>query len=116
MDVREKEHHETPDILPRKGSVPKTCNEPAPIHGGMSARAQATAGLGGMGHAVGSAPDASAANPLDPTAPEKRLTPVPVTPGMRNRTTVPHDSERGAKVMAEAVESGASKQPKVTGA
>jgi len=55
-----------------------------PAHGGMTAQQKAMAGVGGMGHGT-SAPDASAANPLAPEAPGKRLSPPMAHPSMRSR-------------------------------
>jgi hypothetical protein len=68
--------------------------------------------LNGMGHAMGSGPDASAANPLDPEAPGKRLAAVAVHPGMASRSAN-HEVGKaiGDRMMGEAVLSGSSKLP-----
>jgi hypothetical protein len=62
-----------------------------PVHGGMTRR---QVELKGMGHAIGSAPDASAANPLDKTVPGKTFAPVQAYPGMRSRS---HDTAHGGQ-------------------
>lgn len=56
---------------------------PVSVHVGMTER---QTDMLGMGHALGSAPDASAANPLAPEPLGKHIAPVPVSPGMRSRT------------------------------
>jgi hypothetical protein len=57
-------------IDPRNGA-PKQPTLVPPIHPGMTEQQQK---MTGMGHPVAGAPDASSANPLDPTVPGKRLT------------------------------------------
>lgn len=89
------EHQKTPNTIAQKSTTPKM-HPAVPIHKNMTARQQE---LRGMGHAVGSAPDASAANPLDPTAPGKVEKPLMVHPSMQ-RTPATFNGER---VLAEAI-------------
>ncbi len=70
-----------------------------PIHGGMTERQSA---LAGMGHANATAPDANPANPLAKEPQGKRLVPAPVKPGMRSRT-MPHSPLLGELIMSEAL-------------
>ena len=77
--------------LARSGA-PKAFH-PVAVHGGMTER---QIGFDAMGHARGSAPDASSANPLDPTTVAKNITPAPVSFGMRSRTLdTPHSGAPG---------------------
>lgn len=55
---------------------------PVSVHNGMTERQRDKLG---MGHAIGSAPDASAANPLDTTVPGKTFTPAAPVIGHRSR-------------------------------
>src|ERR1700687_4711914 len=77
---------------------------PVSVHNGMTAQQQK---MTGMGHPVAGSPDASSANPLDPTTPGKRLTPVTKSPGMRSRTNAAHSAmdlhELGRCILDEAV-------------
>jgi hypothetical protein len=83
---------------PYRGDTPNIARDagrgknvhPIKVHGGMTDRQAKGASLGGMGHPVAGSPDASSANPLDPTAPGKRLTRVTPSPGMRSRTNAAH--------------------------
>ncbi|HUI12985.1 MAG TPA: hypothetical protein VL048_05890 [Xanthobacteraceae bacterium] len=61
------------------------------LHNGMTEQQRK---MTGMGHPMAGAPDAASANPLDPTVPGKRLTPVQPVPGMRSRS---NDSLGGSK-------------------
>jgi hypothetical protein len=84
-------------IDPRNGA-PKRPTLTPPVHPGMTPMQQQ---LKGMGHAIGSAPDASAANPLDPTAPGKRLTPPRASWGNPGGDWL---AKQGARVVDEAIE------------
>jgi hypothetical protein len=73
--------------IARASTVPKRSGSPPPIHPGMTSKQVAGMNAGGLSHPLGSVPDASSANPLDPTVPGKNLQPVKLAPGMRNRTS-----------------------------
>lgn len=66
------------------GKAPKAKGYAVPLHNGMT---QQQRKMTGMGHPVAGAPDAASANPLDPTVPGKRLSPVQPVPGQRSRLT-----------------------------
>jgi hypothetical protein len=96
----------------------KRCNDySAPeIHPGMSARSVAKAGLGGLSHPTAGAPDASSANPLDPTVPgkRKRLTDLQIHPSMSKPGFDDYSHRDTAhRVLSDAVLSGSSKLPPV---
>jgi hypothetical protein len=80
--------HHVPGNIARDGAA--KVHHDVPVHGGMTARQHE---LKGMGHSIGSAPDASAASPLDPPPQMKRFDPAPPVPGQRSRTrdTLHHD-------------------------
>lgn len=92
------EHQQTDDTLPRKSTTGKI-QPNVPIHSGMSRMQQQ---LKGMGHAIGSAPDAGAADPLAPTVPGKRMSPTTVHPSM---TRQQHFTAtfNGEDILAEAL-------------
>jgi hypothetical protein len=96
--ARGQEHQQTEDTIARKSSTMKVHLD-VPIHSGMTPMQQQ---LKGMGHAVGSAPDASSANPLDPTAPGKCEKPLMVHPSM-TRQQQTSAIFNGEKVLSEAV-------------
>jgi hypothetical protein len=54
-----------------------------PLHGGATEQQRK---MTGMGHPIHGAPDASSANPLDPTVPGKRLSAPAASYGQRSRT------------------------------
>jgi hypothetical protein len=64
---------------------------PVALHNSATPQQRA---MRGMGHAIGSAPDASAANPLDKTAPGKAFAPAAPVIGQRSRS---HDTAHGGR-------------------
>jgi hypothetical protein len=97
------------DIQPRESSVAKTGGGPPKIHSHMASRTNTT--LGAPPH-PNYGPDASSANPLDPSQAEKRL-PIPQvhsgTPSRAERGH--HDPDMAGKVMGQAIISGSTKLP-----
>ena len=75
-----------------RSGAPKAFH-PTPIHSGMTQR---QTDMLGMGHSIGSAPDASAANPLDTTVVGKHLSPPMAHRSMRSRINdTPHSGAPG---------------------
>ena len=113
---------------PARDGAPKRLH-PVSVHNGMTERQRA---LAGMGHANASAPDASSANPLDPTtprppsfaggpnyprtgynAPRGKQTAVPVHPSMSNKSR--YNPDLGAAILAEATCDGDPNHPALYG-
>jgi hypothetical protein len=97
--ARGMEHQAADGSIARTGTTGKIQPD-TPIHSGMTPMQQQ---LRGMGHAVGSAPDASAANPLDPTVPGKRMSPTMVHPGMTWQQNF-NATLNGEDIFAEALD------------
>jgi hypothetical protein len=89
-----------------RGTVAKRSSAPVPVHPGMTSKQVAGMNAGGLSHPLGSVPDASSANPLDPTVPRKNLHSVELHPGMRSRTSPGLDTdahkELGRLILASA--------------
>ena len=118
-DARKIEHENSlTGNIARTPGKPKTCGKPPEIHSGMSRKQVSKAGLGDLSHPFANAPDAAAANPLDPTTVGKRLTPPKFKDGMRSRGPVTRTEEEhhahGRRVMEEGIKAGNSKLPPVS--
>ncbi len=87
-------------IDPRNGAPKRPILTPS-IHPGMTDQQRK---MTGMGHPIAGAPDASSANPLDPTVQGKRLTPPRAHPFMKGAAANPDLAERGALVVNEAID------------
>lgn len=73
--------HDRPGNTIATRGAPKRM-EPVSVHAGMTRRQM---DMNGIGHAIGSAPDASADSPLDKTAPGKTFSPARPMIGQRSR-------------------------------
>lgn len=104
--ARGMEHQAADGSIARTSSTPKLHLD-VPLHSGMTPMQQQ---LRGMGHAVGSAPDASAANPLDPTTVSKCEKPLMTHPGM---TRQQNDAAlfNGERVLDEGIAVSGSDHP-----
>lgn len=107
--ARGMEHQKTPNTIAQKSSTAKMHLD-VPIYNAMTPMQQQ---LRGMGHAVGSAPDASAANPLDPTVPGKRLSPPAIHPSMAGGSRAV--TLNAGDVMREAYEAAEPDHPQNLG-
>jgi hypothetical protein len=87
------EQQQTPNNIARKSTTGKHTHANVPVHGGMVTRSRAT-GVFHMGADALSRADASAANPLDKTAPGKTFAPAAPVIGQRSRS---HDTAHGGR-------------------
>jgi hypothetical protein len=78
----------------------KKVMHPVSLHNSATEQQKA---LTGMGHAMGSAPDANPANPVSKEPNRKTFAPVAVSPGMRSRGPQPHDAALGVAILNEAL-------------
>src|ERR1700731_4171635 len=78
--ARQGDRHMT-DSIPTRGAPNRM--HAVSVHNGMTERQRE---FKGMGHAIGSAPDASSANPLAPPVPGKTFAPAAPVIGQRSRS------------------------------
>jgi hypothetical protein len=94
-------------IDPRNGAAKRPTLTP-PVHDGMTEQQRK---MTGMGHPIAGAPDASSANPLDPTALGKRLTPPTIHPSMKHSSVEDFIMrEQSGRVINEAIDGSKDSQ------
>lgn len=80
--AQEHEQHKGMNIARSGAAKHSSVSAIPPTHGGMTFNQQVKAGRGGMSHPFAGAPDASSANPMDPTVPGKKLPATKIHPSM----------------------------------